>query len=292
MGQASAGYDRAEHAAWTAIESLPVPVIAMIRDACRGGGVAIALHADVRIAGDDASFSTPPANLGLAYLEPPPARLVAAVGPSQTKRLLFTAEVIDADRAAEIGLVDEVVPADQLESHVDALVARIVERAPLSHRINAVRMPSFCPRVCGAASRSRSSPPAQPKPTQPATTATTSGRACWPSPKSDRHASGANETPSARHTTAARSPSRKNTLTHELHTVLAGPTANEAEAIVLWVRGVDSDSTVWEPAVELVAREARLRRDRSPRPGNRRSLSVKRTIGARSTLTDLDITSS
>ena len=41
MGQASAGYDRAEHAAWTAIESLPVPVIAMIRGACRGGGVCV-----------------------------------------------------------------------------------------------------------------------------------------------------------------------------------------------------------------------------------------------------------
>lgn len=134
MGQASAGYDRAEHAAWTAIESLPVPVIAMIRGACRGGGVAIALHADVRVAGDDASFSIPPANLGLAYPPEATRRLVAAVGPSQTKRLLFTAEVIDANRAAEIGLVDEVVPADQLESHVDALVARIVERAPLSHR--------------------------------------------------------------------------------------------------------------------------------------------------------------
>jgi len=44
-------------------------------------------------------------------------------------------------------------------------------------------------------------------------------------------------------------------MTHELHTVLAGPTANEAEAIVLWVHGVDSDSTVWEPTIELVARE-------------------------------------
>ena len=62
MGTQSQGYDRDEHAAWSAIESLPVPVVAAIRGSCRGGGVALALHADVRIAGDDASFSVPPAN--------------------------------------------------------------------------------------------------------------------------------------------------------------------------------------------------------------------------------------
>ncbi|MEM9201137.1 MAG: enoyl-CoA hydratase-related protein [Actinomycetota bacterium] len=134
MGQESAGYDRAEHAAWAAIESLPVPVIAAIHGSCRGGGVAIALHADVRIASDEASFSVPPANLGLAYPAEATRRLVAAVGASHAKRLLFTAEVIGADRAAAIGLIDEIVPAPDLDTHVATMVDAIARKAPLTHR--------------------------------------------------------------------------------------------------------------------------------------------------------------
>ncbi|MEM9466936.1 MAG: enoyl-CoA hydratase-related protein [Actinomycetota bacterium] len=134
MGRNADGYDRAEHEAWAAIESLAVPVIASIRGSCRGGGVAIALHADLRIAADDATFSVPPANLGLAYPPEATRRLVAAVGPSQAKRLLFTAEAFDADRAAAIGLVDEVVAADALDATVASTVDLIARKAPLTHR--------------------------------------------------------------------------------------------------------------------------------------------------------------
>ena len=134
MGRASEGYDRAGHAAWEAIEALPVPVIAAIRGSCRGGGVAIALHADVRIAGDDATFAVPPANLGLAYPPEATRRLVSVVGPSQAKRLLFTAEVLDAARAESIGLVDEVVAAASLDAYVAAMVDTIARKAPLTHR--------------------------------------------------------------------------------------------------------------------------------------------------------------
>ena len=134
MGRESEGYDRAEHAAWAAIESVPVPVIAAIQGSCRGGGVAIALHADVRIASSDATFSVPPANLGLAYPAEATRRLVSAVGPSQAKRLLFTAEAIDADRAADIGLVDEVVAGGAILEHVAAMADTIARKAPLTHR--------------------------------------------------------------------------------------------------------------------------------------------------------------
>ncbi len=134
MGGAAAGYDRAEHAAWEAIDAIPVPVIAAIRGSCRGGGVAIALHADLRVAADDATFSVPPANLGLAYPAEATRRLVAAVGPSAAKHLLFTAESIDAERAAHLGLVDEVVRGDEFDAHVADLVDTIARRAPLTHR--------------------------------------------------------------------------------------------------------------------------------------------------------------
>ena len=73
------GYDNAEHEAWAAIANARVPVIAAIHGPCRGGGIAIALHADIRIAGADATFAVPPASLGLAYPIEATERLVSLV---------------------------------------------------------------------------------------------------------------------------------------------------------------------------------------------------------------------
>ncbi len=132
MGIRGHEYDKAEHRAWEAIAGIDVPVIASIHGPCRGGGVAMALHADLRIAAHDASFSVPPASLGLAY--PPEAthRLVALVGPAVAKQLLYTAGVIDADEARRIGLVQEIHAPDQLDGQVDHLARRIARLSPLS----------------------------------------------------------------------------------------------------------------------------------------------------------------
>ncbi|MET7876796.1 enoyl-CoA hydratase/isomerase family protein [Micromonospora profundi] len=114
------------------LASFAKPTVAAIRGACVGGGAQLAVACDLRIAADDARFGVPPARLGLVYPAPTTRRLARLVGPSAAKHLLFTAELIDAERALRIGLVDEVLPADRLTARVDELTATIAQRSPLS----------------------------------------------------------------------------------------------------------------------------------------------------------------
>ena len=93
--------------ALAAIEACSKPVIAAIEGVCIGGGVSIALAADYRIASIDARFGVTPARLGLVYPFRDTERLVAAVGPSHAKDILFTASIFDAKRAVRIGLIGD-----------------------------------------------------------------------------------------------------------------------------------------------------------------------------------------
>lgn len=108
------------------------PTIAVIRGACVGGGCQLAVACDLRIAADDARFGVPPARLGVVYPSPTTRRLAALIGPSAAKYLLFTSDLIDAERALRIGLVDEVLPAGQLTDRVAALTGTITARSQLS----------------------------------------------------------------------------------------------------------------------------------------------------------------
>ena len=101
-----APFRRALRAGVDAVAALPVPVVAAIDGGCHGAAVALALAADIRVAGPYASFALPPARLGIAYPAEDIARLAALVGPGQAARLLFTAEAIDAAEAQRIGLVE------------------------------------------------------------------------------------------------------------------------------------------------------------------------------------------
>lgn len=94
-----------------ALAAFPKPAIALIRGACVGGGVLLALACDLRIAGAEARFAITPAKLGLTYNLGDTARLVRAVGVSRAKELLFTARTLEADEASRIGLVDRVAEA-------------------------------------------------------------------------------------------------------------------------------------------------------------------------------------
>jgi len=134
MGDQAEQFDNAEHDAWDALAEIPVPVIAAIHGPCMGGGIAMALHCDVRIAAEDAKFAVPPARLGLAYPQDALTRLVDLVGPAQAKLLLYTARVIDAQEALAIGLVQEVVAKAELDDHVETLATQIARLAPLTHR--------------------------------------------------------------------------------------------------------------------------------------------------------------
>jgi enoyl-CoA hydratase len=115
-----------------ALGSFPKPLIAMLRGWCLGGGVAVALKADVRIAASDIQIGVPAARLGVGYPFDAVRDLVALVGPARAKLMLFSAERMEAEAALRVGFVDEVVAPDALEERVRVLTSEICHNAPLS----------------------------------------------------------------------------------------------------------------------------------------------------------------
>jgi len=115
-------YGEANRSAEEAIAGFPGPSIAMVRGSCVGGGVQILNACDIRIADNTAVFGITPSKLGIVYPTYALRRAVHAIGPSATKHLLFSGELIDADRALRIGLIDEVVTSDALAERVQQLV--------------------------------------------------------------------------------------------------------------------------------------------------------------------------
>ena len=112
--------------------TLAKPLIAMIRGYCLGGGVATALHADLRIASDDSSFGIPAARLGNAYNWHYTRMLVDIVGPARAKEILITARRYSAAEALQMGLIHQVVGPDALEDTVRGVAAVVADNAPLS----------------------------------------------------------------------------------------------------------------------------------------------------------------
>ena len=115
---ARAEYDTAMADAWRVWRELDKPIVAMIRGYCIGGGLLAALRADIRIAAEDSQFAVPAARLGLGYAFGGVEELVALVGPSWAAEILFSARRLSADEALRIGLVNRVVPVDELEAQV------------------------------------------------------------------------------------------------------------------------------------------------------------------------------
>lgn len=114
------------------IEEYPYPVIAMIYGYCVGGGLELAVACDLRIAADTAKLGITPAKLGIVYLPTPLRRFLDVIGAAYTKELFFTGRLIDAHRAKEMGLVNQVVPEEELERYTYELAREIGENAPLS----------------------------------------------------------------------------------------------------------------------------------------------------------------
>jgi enoyl-CoA hydratase/carnithine racemase len=125
-------YNAAGDLASEAISNATKPTIAMIRGLCVGGGVALALNADIRICGTNSYFAVPAARLGLGYRYSGLKRLVDVVGPSFAKEIFFTADRFSAEDARVMGLVNRVVPPEAVEAATRAMAARIVENAPLT----------------------------------------------------------------------------------------------------------------------------------------------------------------
>ena len=114
------------------LAKLSKPLIAMIQGFCIGGGLAIALSADLRFATPGSRFAIPAAKLGLGYDYPGLAALARLVGPSATKDILFSARMLEADEALRIGLINFVVDDAELESRVREYAARVAANAPMT----------------------------------------------------------------------------------------------------------------------------------------------------------------
>jgi len=125
-------YDALTRRGTDALARFAKPLVARIQGFCLGGGLGIAMAADLRVAAEGSSFGIPAARLGIIYGFGMTRRLVSLVGPAQAKLLLLTGERIPTAEALRIGLVDRVVPASELAAAVDALARSIAGNAPLS----------------------------------------------------------------------------------------------------------------------------------------------------------------
>lgn len=114
------------------MQSLPKPVLAAVHGYCLGGGLELALSADLRVAARGAQFGFPECRVGSMPGAGGTQRATRLIGPAKTKELMFTGERIDAAEAHRIGLVNRVVPPATLLAETLALATTIAGRAPLS----------------------------------------------------------------------------------------------------------------------------------------------------------------
>ena len=119
-----------------AVETLPVPTLAVVEGFAIGGGLAIAAACDLRIATPGARFGIPTARtVGNCLSIANYARLVVALGASRAKRMLLLAENLTAEEALAGGFVSEIVAAPDLDRRVGELTARLAQHAPITMRV-------------------------------------------------------------------------------------------------------------------------------------------------------------
>ena len=116
------------------LDSLPQPTIAQIHGHCYTGGLELALGCDLLVAGESARIGDTHGQWGLVPIWGMSVRLPERVGTSTAKELMFTSRRIDGSTAAAIGLVDRVVPDDQLDDTVTGLAAEIARNSPGTNR--------------------------------------------------------------------------------------------------------------------------------------------------------------
>jgi enoyl-CoA hydratase len=116
----------------TAAEDFPKPIIAMINGFCLGGGCELALACDIRVASDRARFGQPEINLGIIPGGGGTQRLTRLVGEGKAMQMILTGEMINAEEAYRLGLVNEVYPAPELEAKTMELANRIAEKSPVA----------------------------------------------------------------------------------------------------------------------------------------------------------------
>ena len=120
---------------FTAVDTFPKPVVAMINGFCLGGGCELALSCDLRIASETARFGQPEINLGIIPGGGGTQRLTRLVGEGKAMELILTGDMIDAQHAFNLGLVNLVVPAADLDAKTMELANRIAEKSPIALRM-------------------------------------------------------------------------------------------------------------------------------------------------------------
>ncbi|MCI0817877.1 MAG: enoyl-CoA hydratase/isomerase family protein [Chloroflexi bacterium] len=114
------------------LAALPKAVVCALHGEVSGGGLALALAADIRIAAEDATFSLPETRMGLVPMAGATQRLARLTGRGAALALVLSGEPIDAGDALRIGIVSEVVPKAALAERADAIAGRIAERGPIA----------------------------------------------------------------------------------------------------------------------------------------------------------------
>lgn len=121
-----------ERTLFNSLDAFPKPVIAMVNGFCLGGGNELALACDIRIASSNAKFSQPEINLGIIPGGGGTQRLTNLIGEGRSMELILTGDMIDAETAEKIGLINHVVPIDDLESKTMEIAEKIAEKAPIA----------------------------------------------------------------------------------------------------------------------------------------------------------------
>src|SRR6201988_3599073 len=120
---------------FTGLDSVPKPVIAMINGYCLGGGGELALACDIRIASETASFGQPEINLGIIPGGGGTQRLTRLVGGGKEMEMILSGEIVSAQEAFRLGLVNQVVPPDQLAAKTMEVANRIADKSPIAVRL-------------------------------------------------------------------------------------------------------------------------------------------------------------
>lgn len=125
-------YHQINEAAYNAVYACSKPTIAMINGYCIGGGLDFATSCDIRICSEHSVFAIPAVRLGLGYGYQGQVRMNRIVGPMHGRDIFFSGRKYTAQQALAMGLVHEVVPAEQLQARVEAYAAAVAQNAPMT----------------------------------------------------------------------------------------------------------------------------------------------------------------
>lgn len=129
-----ANYDATTAGALNAIYECSKPTLAKINGYCIGGGVSVAVACDIRIASDTSQFAIPAAKLGLGYRLTAMRDLVTLIGPGNALDIFLSAQRFGAQKAKDIGLVQHVVEAAELDTYTERYVSTVAQNAPMTLR--------------------------------------------------------------------------------------------------------------------------------------------------------------